>query len=199
MPSHTAVRLLLVCAGPLLAIAAVVATPIAATGLAFDVPSGWAPAVPSSSMRVAEFALPAAEGDAEDASLVLYFFPGGGGSVEANIDRWIGQVEQPDGSPSKAAATTTTLKSTAGLALTVVDVAGRYVAEVTPGSAERFDKPGFRLIAAYINAPDGPYYMKLVGPQATIAKWHDSVQTFLRSMRPGPPDGLNPPSSPRVD
>jgi len=66
--------------------------------------------------------------------------------------------------------------------------AGRYVAEVTPGSSERFDKPGFRMIAAYIDAPDGPYYMKLVGPQATIAKWHDSVQTFLKSMRPGAPE-----------
>lgn len=171
----------------LTALVSFAAAPLAATALAFDVPSGWAPSVPSSSMRVAEFALARAEGDTEDASLVLYYFPGGGGTIEANIDRWVGQVAQPDGSSSKEVAKTTEMTSTAGLKLMVVDVAGRYVAEVTPGSSEHFDKPGFRLIAAYIDAPDGPYYMKLVGPQATITKWHDSVQTFLKSMRPGSP------------
>lgn len=159
------------------------ALPAAAAGLAFDMPRGWVPSMPSSSMRVAEFALPAAPDDAEDASLVVYFFPGGGGSVDANMDRWIGQMAQPDGSSSKATAKTSTMTSAAGLKLSLVDVSGTYVAEVTPGSAERFNKPGFRLRAAVVETPDGPYYVKLVGPQATVARWDESYLAFLRSMR----------------
>lgn len=157
--------------------------PASTRGIAFDMPSGWVPSMPSSSMRVAEFALPKAEGDAEDASLVVYYFQGSGGSVQANLDRWIGQIAQPDGSSSADKAATRKLTSRTGLAITVVDVAGTYVAEVTPGSTERFDKPGFRLLAAYIDTPDGPYFVKLVGPQATIARWSESVDGFLRSMR----------------
>jgi len=166
-----------------LALALAPVLPAAAAGLAFDMPRGWVPSMPSSSMRVAEFTLPAAPGDAEDASLVIYFFPGGGGSVDANVDRWIGQMAQPDGSSSKATAKTSTMTSAAGLKLSLVDVSGTYVAEVTPGSAERFHKPGFRLRAAVVETPDGPYYVKLVGPQATVARWDESYLTFLGSMR----------------
>jgi hypothetical protein len=67
----------------------------------------------------------------------------------------------------------------------VVDLAGTYVAEVTPGSSDRFNKPGFRLRAAVVETPDGPYYVKVVGPQATVTKWDASLQSFLKSMRPG--------------
>ena len=48
---------------------------------------------PSSSMRVGQYKLPKSEGDKEDASLVLYYFGATqGGSPQANIDRWIGQI-----------------------------------------------------------------------------------------------------------
>ena len=57
------------------------------------------------SMRVAEFTLPRVQGDAEDAQLVLYFFGGQGGSVDANIERWVSiEIQQPDGKPSSAVA-----------------------------------------------------------------------------------------------
>ena len=51
-----------------------------------------------------------------------------------------------------------------------MDVSGTYVAEVTPGSAERFNKPGFRQLAAVVETPDGPHFVKVVGPAATVAK-----------------------------
>jgi hypothetical protein len=179
-------RRVLAFAVALVAIVALVASaaPAAAVAaLAFDMPRGWTPSVPSSSMRIAEFTLPRAGGDSEDASLVVYYFGGSGGTVEANLARWIGQMAQPDGSPSKAVAKTTTLDSLSGLKMTLVDVPGTYVAEVTPGSAQRVNKPGFRLRAAVVQTPDGPYYVKLVGPQATVTRWDSSFMTFLKSMR----------------
>ena len=74
-------------------------------------------------MRVAEFVVPKAAGDSEDAEAIVYFFGGSGGTVDANIDRWIGQMQQPDGSASKDKARRETLTIN-GLKVTTVDVAG---------------------------------------------------------------------------
>jgi hypothetical protein len=155
-----------------------------AQAIKYDVPPGWASKPPTSSMRVADFTLPKVAGDAEDGQLTLYYFGGQGGTVQANLDRWIGQMTQPDGRASKDVATTTTMKTASGLAATLVDVSGTYVAEVTPGSKERFNKPGFRLRAAVVETPSGPYFVKLTGPAKTIAKWNDSFLAFVKSLRP---------------
>jgi len=151
--------------------------------LKFDAPPDWVSKAPSSSMRVAEWSLPKAAGDAEDAILTLYFFGASqGGNVQANLDRWIGQMAQPDGRQSKDVAKTSSLTSH-GLKVTFVDVTGTYVAEVTPGSTEHFNKPGFRQCAAVVETPGGPYFVKLTGPEKTVAKWQDSYTTFLKSLR----------------
>src|SRR5918912_2229477 len=72
------------------------------SSLKFAVPAGWIEEERTSSMRVAQYRLPKAAGDTEDASLVLYYFgQSQGGSAAANIERWIGQFQQADGSASK--------------------------------------------------------------------------------------------------
>jgi hypothetical protein len=153
-----------------------------AATLKFDAPSGWVSKPPASTMRVAEFTLPRAADDAEDAALAIYFFGGQGGTVEANLDRWIGQLTQPDGKPSKDVAKTSKLTSH-GLEITLIDLTGTYVAEVSPGSAEHYNKPGFRLRAAVVITPGGPYYVKLTGPERTVTRWDESFMTFLKSLR----------------
>ena len=45
-----------------------------AAGLTFATPDGWRQSPGASSMRVAEFTLPRADGDAEDAQLVVYYY-----------------------------------------------------------------------------------------------------------------------------
>jgi hypothetical protein len=155
---------------------------VAAAALKFTTPSGWTTLKPSSSMRVAEFALPKVAGDAEDASLVLYFFGGQGGTAQANIDRWISQMQQPGGKSSEALARRQTM-NVGGLAISLVDVSGTYTAEMSPGSSDHFNKPNFRLKAAVIETPGGPYFVKLTGPARTIAKWDESFTTFLKSLR----------------
>jgi hypothetical protein len=153
------------------------------TPLRYDAPKEWVSKAPSSSMRLADFVLPKADGDTEDATLTVYHFGAqGGGGVQANLDRWIGQVTQPDGRPSKDVAKTSSMKANE-LSLSLIDLSGTYVAERTPGSSERHNKPGFRLRAAVIEGKGGPYYIKLVGPAATVAKWDASVQAFLKSLR----------------
>src|SRR3954471_495165 len=69
--------------------------------LKFKAPSGWVEEKASSAMRVAQYKLPKAADDTEDGSLVVYFFgQGQGGGTTANIERWVNQMKQPDGSAS---------------------------------------------------------------------------------------------------
>jgi hypothetical protein len=151
--------------------------------LKFDAPAGWVSRTPSSTMRVAEWALPKVTGDSEDAILTVYFFGATmGGNVQANLDRWIGQMSQPDGRASKDVAKTSTM-TVHDLKVTLVDVTGTYVAEVTPGSTDHFNKPGFRQCAAVIETSGGPYFVKLTGPEKTVAKWQDSFTAFMKSLR----------------
>jgi len=154
----------------------------APAGLAFTAPAAWTSRPPASTMRVAEFVVPRAAGDSEDAEAIVYFFGGSGGTVDANIDRWIGQMQQPDGSASKDKARRETLTIN-GLKVTTVDLAGTYVAEVRPGAAERHNKPDFRLRAAVIETPRGPYYIKMTGPAKTMAAADADFGKFLATMR----------------
>ena len=149
--------------------------------LRFTAPAEWITEQPSSRMRIAQYKLPKAEGDKEDASLVIYYFGSSdGGSVSANIERWIGQMQQPDGSAGKDKAKTDSL-TVNGLKISTVDLTGTYTAEMAPGSNERHNDPNYRLRAAVIETPKGSYYLKLVGPQKTVARWEQALEKFLKS------------------
>jgi hypothetical protein len=159
-----------------------VAAASGAADLTFTAPASWKTVPTSSSMRVAQFALPHAPDDSQDAELVVYYFGGSGGSVDANIQRWIGQMQQPDGRPSSTVAERST-RAVNGLAVTLVDVSGTYVAEMTPGSTERHNRPNFRLRAAVVETANGPYFIKLTGPARTVAAHETSFDQFLDSLR----------------
>jgi hypothetical protein len=149
--------------------------------LTFTAPPAWKSRPAASSMRVAEFVVPHADGDSEDAELIVYYFGSGAGTTDANIDRWIGQIQQPDGSATrdKAKRSTQTIN---GLHVTMVDASGRYVAEMRPGASEHFNKPGFRLRAAVVETPHGPYYIKMTGPEKTMGAADADFTAFLGSL-----------------
>ena len=155
----------------------------APAGIKFDSPAGWVSKTPSSSMRVADWTLPKADGDKDDATVTLYYFGTTGGTVQANIDRWISQMAQPDGKPTKDLAKTAMLTSTSGLKISTFDVTGTYVAEKTPGSPDHYNEPGYRLRAAVVETTGGAHYVKFVGPANTVARWSQSFETFLKSLR----------------
>jgi hypothetical protein len=132
-------------------------------------------------MRVAQYRIPRAATDTEDASLVLYYFgQGQGGSATANVERWIGQMKQTEGASSKEAAKEEHLEVN-GLKVTTVDVSGTYVAETAPGSGTFHNKPAYRLRAAVVETPNGSYFVKLVGPEKTVAQWNESFLSYVRS------------------
>ena len=142
---------------------------------------GWEKTKPSSSMRVAQFRLPG-QGGAKDAELVVYSFPGGGGSVEDNLARWCTQFEQPDGRASKDVASRSQLEHD-GLKVHRLELGGTYVAETSPGSGQKLNEPGWRLIGAVIEATSQSYFVKCTGPEASVTHWRASVDAFLAGIR----------------
>jgi hypothetical protein len=149
--------------------------------LHFKAPDAWTTEKSTSTMRVAQYKLPKADGDPEDASLVLYYFGASqGGGTQANIDRWINQMQQADGSASKDKAKTGDLTIN-GLKVSTVDVSGTYTAEMSPGSGDRHNNANYRLRAAVIETPKGSYFAKLVGPTNTVAKWDQAYNDYLKS------------------
>ena len=160
------------------------AVPIGAQepSLQFDAPTDWIERQPTSPMRVAQFDLPRADRDLEDAELVVFYFGGEGGSVELNLERWTNQMLQPDDRPSADVATTTSFE-VSNMMVTVLDVPGIYAAEVHPGSKMRYYKRGFRLHAAVVESPAGPFFFKLTGPDRTVTRWEPRFTALLESVR----------------
>jgi hypothetical protein len=157
-------------------------SPVSAAGeLRYKVPAGWVSEQPSSSMRAAQYKLPKVEGDGEDASLVLYFFGSGqGGSVSDNVDRWVDQMQQADGRPSKDKAKIETL-TVNGLKVTTVDISGTYTAQMSPGSDTRHNDSNQRMRAAVVETPKGNYFAKLIGPEKTVSHWDQSFEDYVKS------------------
>lgn len=168
-------------AAPASSTAADAAQPRDAQAPRFQKQAGWEEVATTSKMRVVQYKLPRVAPDAEDAELIVFHFPGGGGSVQDNLDRWVGQFAQPDGSESKDKASSSTRKVGA-FALTEMTLCGTYVAETSPGSGERFNKPGWCMNACVIEGPGGPFYAKAVGPSATLAHWRPSWNAFLSAL-----------------
>jgi len=155
------------------------AAPASAQDLEFTAPAGWIAETPSSSMRKAQYRLPRAEGDPEDAEMNVFFFSGEGGAVQDNIDRWISQFQKSDGSPAAGAVSR---REVHGIIITIVDVGGIYLS----GSGmmtETKAKPNFRMLAAVAETPAGPWFFKLTGPAATIARWESSFQSFIDTIQ----------------
>jgi hypothetical protein len=146
------------------------------------VPDGWTTEKPTSEMRVAQYKLPHADGDPEDALLVVYYFgKGQGGSADANIERWINQVKQPDGQPSQDRAKIGS-QTVNGLPVKTVDVSGNYGGGMSPDSAPTNNKTIYRLRGAVVETPKGSYFVKLTGPENTIKRWEQAYNDYLQSL-----------------
>lgn len=151
-----------------------------AAGLRFAVPPTWVRTLAPSDVRAAQYRIPRAASDSEDPELIMFFFGNTkGGGVQENLDRWYAQFTQPDGSPSRDAAVLT-IRTVKGLRVTAVDLSGSYT-----GMQPRTDpKPGYRMLAAVVEGKGGPWFFKVVGPQASMAQAKDELDAMLLSLEP---------------
>jgi hypothetical protein len=145
-------------------------------GIQWSVPSNWK-AEAQRPMRLATYTIPPAAGDQEPAECGVYYFgQGQGGSVEANMTRWIGQFQ------SKEAAKRDQ-RTIHGLKVTTVDVSGAYSGMGGPmAKAQAPPKPNYRLLGAIVEGPQGSIFFKFTGPAKTIAQSQPAFEKLIASL-----------------
>lgn len=151
--------------------------------VAYTAPKGWVQEEPKTSMRKAQFRLPGGKGS-KPGELAVFFFPGSGGAVEANLQRWYRQFKKSDGQPITKPHEKEKL-NVRGLPVTTVFLRGTYLKSKSPmmmrGPKEK--KPGYALLAAIAETKEGPWFFKATGPEKTIRKWKPGFNKFIQSFR----------------
>lgn len=141
-------------------------------GYSMNVPRGWEPVEPSSRMRAAQYHI---HGMTGGEAAIFYFGPEGGGSVDANLDRWAGQS---DGEPVRYQL------NLGELTIHRVDVTGTYSpSAMTMRGDPPPPKENYSLIGAVIEGgPEGPLYLRITGPEALLSRQLDAVDAMFRSV-----------------
>jgi hypothetical protein len=153
-----------------------------AAGIEFQAPDGWIQEVPSSTMRVAQYRILGVDGDQADSEMVVFHFGGGGGSVQANLDRWVGQFTTVEGGPVSDQVRISEREGQ-GVDITMVDVRGTYHESRGLMMAETTARPGYRMLAAVVEGTGGPWFFKLTGPENTVSQSEDRFRSLLDSLQ----------------
>lgn len=141
-----------------------------ASAIAYDLPEGWEKLRPT---RERLFDLRPA-GDAE-ASCYLTFLPGGGGGLEANVNRWIGQF---GGEPLSGEEIAALPKHTMlGREATLVELQGSFAG--MDGAA----RPGFALLGLILSDASGGIFLKFTAPSARVAEERENFLRLAGSLR----------------
>jgi hypothetical protein len=153
-------------------------------GLKWIQPAQWQPQA-QRQMRLATYSVPAASGDKANAECAVYYFgEGQGGSVDANVDRWIGQFQQPDGKSSRQAAKVAHI-AVHGVKVTTIDVSGAYTGMGGPSMQPGAPVTGYRLLGAIAEGPKGSIFIKFTGPAKTIEANRAQFEKMIQSLQPG--------------
>jgi hypothetical protein len=145
------------------------------------VPAAWVPRKPGSTMRLAEYVVPRANGSADSAEVVVYFFgKSQGGNVAANLARWRAQFSTPDGSPVPE---TVIRDSTLAFPVTFAEFRGTYARGIGAGSAPEDARTGQALLAGIAETPRGTLFIQLFGPAARVAAERDVFMKFVRGLK----------------
>jgi len=163
-------------------------TAVELQGLTARLPDGWVKEEPGggggmfATSREAQFRLAKADNDPEDVEVVITHFPGMRGMDDANLQRWYAQFKQPDGGSTAAAGFRTDFQADQDVVVTLVDVSGT-MAGGGPMMGGGGQKENYRMLAAVINHPKGPHFVKATGPRAGVERWKASVVAFLKSAK----------------
>lgn len=148
-------------------------------GLKWTPPSGWKTEEGERPMRAATYTIRSVPGDTANAECVVYFFGAGqGGSIEANVERWKGQIVGPDGKPAEAKTAKRTVHD---LPVTTIDSSGDYTGMGGPMTASKSVHANYRLLGAIVEGPGGNVFLKFTGPAKTIASSQADFEKLVNS------------------
>lgn len=142
------------------------------------IPASWTVRMPSSSMRLAEYRTTTSSGDAD--IVVYYFGKGGGGSIDANLERWKSQFTAPAGGDVYEKVSRETV---GGIPLTIAEYRGTYARAVGTGSSLDDARPNHTLIAIVAETPRGTLFFQCFGPIAAVDATRASYLAFVKGLK----------------
>lgn len=125
-------------------------------GLTFSKPEPWKWIEIQPGMRAAQLEVKGEGG--KSAEVVFFHFPGGGGGVQANIDRWLGMFQE---GKDMINARTEKVKKEKGT-VTYVQAEGTYMSGMPGGP--KTPQPGTMLQGAIVETPDANVFIRMTGP-----------------------------------
>ena len=136
---------------------------------------------PSNPMRKASFVVPRAAGDSEDGEVtVFYFGPGQGGSIDANVERWVKQFGEVKPGDVKRAD-----REANGLRQHTVELDSGTFSSGMPGGSTKA-KEGYGLVGGIVETPSGAYFFKMTGPAKTVKQAKPEFYKLLDSVKTSP-------------
>jgi hypothetical protein len=153
-------------------------TVVTIDGLSSRAPAEWKEGEAAAQFRFKQFTLPKAGDDKADAELIIFYFgPGGGGGVDANVKRWQGMFENPKSDKQEF--------KVGDVKCTYVDLSGTYLLRKRPfdQNEKATPMPGYRMLAVVFDSPKGPYFMRLVGPEKTVAHHKKGFDEWLKNFK----------------
>jgi hypothetical protein len=160
-------------------------TELALEGLTMTVPAAWAsrPIKPGPMAPKAVFGIPGPGGEAAECTVRITHFPNMKkleNMERQNIDRWISQVVRADGHPSTRDDAKIEKHDLGAIRLTTVDLTGTVMMGMRGMGA---GSPNHRMIAAIVDHPQGPHFVKATGPAAPMDAAEDAILAFLKSAK----------------
>ena len=160
-------------------------TAVSIDGLESRAPAAWLEEESTSKMRFKQFRLPAADKDKENGELIIFFFgPGGGGSVNDNVKRWKGFFVAPEGKSADDISKVDKFK-VGDVEVTYLDIQGTYLYKAQPfnPNAQTTKKPDYRMLGVVFECKQGPYFMRVVGPAATVKHHKAGFDDWLKAFK----------------
>tara|TARA_Y100000588_G_scaffold166753_1_gene180651 strand:+ start:354 stop:878 length:525 start_codon:yes stop_codon:yes gene_type:complete len=135
----------------------------------FEVPESWTAEPPSSRMRKAQYK------NGETEIVVFYFGVGSGGSVDANINRWMGQFKEV----KEKLSSEVEQKKFKSAVITTLFAKGTYMKG--PPFGQKFEMPNYGMRATIIECEGGPIFIKMTGPVGEVVKLSGDFDKMARS------------------
>ena len=141
----------------------------------FKRPANWEWVETASAMRKAQLKVNSAD-KKENAEVVFYYFgESGGGGTKANIDRWLGQFQEPrDKIKAKVEEVTVEKRK-----ITYVQAEGTYMSG-TPGGPKTA-RPNSMLLGAILESDSGNVFVKMTGPVTLVKACADEFKKMVES------------------
>ena len=145
-------------------------------------PADWEKQQPKINFIEYEFSIPKAEGDESDGRVTLM---GAGGSIEANIDRWIAQFEA-DGKPLTKDKARIDKTKVGGLEVHLIDLSGTYKDQrggpFAGGKTVLLEN--YRMLGAIIiGGEQGNYFVKAYGPKKTMDGAEEGFKKMIEGLK----------------